>query len=215
MIVTNVFNKFRKSLLYIGYSKDKMTFYNFQSAFVNPRNMVYTVNKLSTDTECVGVDNCISIMGNEFNFNEFIDSNSHDTVKFEIQQDEFESYRILFFRKAVDGANVISQLHLYNNELLYARVSFDYLDLGDTYRESIIHEIAKKYNLNSELLKDRNIMLQDQNNSRLKIIDNGKIVLQYVSGNKKLLRNFFYEASMEKEHVLQDIKRQSVIANFI
>jgi len=216
MVVTNVFNKFRKSLLYIGYSKDKMSFYNFQNAFVSSRNMAYLLNMLSSYSNCIKVDDYITIMGNEFNFNEFIVANTNnENVKFEIQQDEFKNYKVLFFRKPVEGSNVISQLHIFNDELLYARVSFDYLLVGDHYRESILSEISKKYNLNIELLKEKNVVIQDPNNSRLKIIDNGKIILQYASGNRNLLRKFFYEASLERDQVLEAVQRQSVIASFI
>jgi len=215
MIVANVFNKFKRSLTYIGYSKDKLSFYNFQNAFVNSRNMVYIINKLSTNSNCIGIDDCISLMNNEFNFNELINANQHHTVKFEIHQDEFKNYKVLFFRKPVDGSNVISQLHLYNNELLYARVTFDYLVVGESYRKSIISEILNKYHLYKGILKERNIMLKDPNNNRLKIIDNGKIILQYISGNRKLLRKFNYEASMERDHVLEEDQRRRIIASFI
>jgi len=215
MTVSTVLNRVRKSMLYIKYSKRKMSYYNFQNAFVNPRNMVYLVNKLSTETECVGIDNCISIMGNEFNFDKFVKPNDNDIVKFKIYQDEFENYKVLFYRKSVEGSNVISQLHLFNDELLYARVTFDYLGVGNNFRKSIMSEIRGKYHLYKGMLKDKNVILKDPNGNRLKIIDNGKIVLQYISGNKSLLRKFYYEASMERDYALEDDRRRSIIASFI
>ena len=215
MIITNVFNRFRKSLLYVSCSKNKMSFYNFQNAFINKRNMVYLLKTISSNSSDIKTDESISIMGNEFSFHEFIDVYSHGTAKFEIQQDEFRSYKILFYRKQVDGSNVISQLHLYNSELLYAQVSFDYLDLDDNYRKSIISELSRKYSLNDNILKGKNISLKDPHNSKLKIIDNGKIILKYVSGNRELLGKFYDEASMEKDYTLEENRIQSVIANFI
>ncbi len=215
MIVADAYNKFRKSLLYIGCSNDKISFYRFQNAFINTRNMVYLVNKLSTNSNCIGIDNCITIMGNEINFNKFIDEKNYGNVKFEIHQNEFDNYRVLFFRRPSVGSEVISQLHLYNDEILYARVAFDYQKIGDSYRKSIINQLIKKYHLYKEVLVDNSVILQDFNKNRLKIIDDGKIILQYISGNQKLINAFYFEASMERDYAFEEEQRQQMVADFI
>lgn len=216
MFKLNAFStRVKKSLLYDNISKSKADYYNTHNIFVNKKSMTLLLCSVISKEIDFDIDKVLSIkqivVGCEFGECSF----TKEEINFKKDIKDYKDYKVLFFRQAVDPNMVLSQLHFYNGKLIYANTAFTYLGEDEKFRKLILLELSHKYNIeiNNELESD--IIVKDQNNNRLMIIDNGRIVLHYVSGDDDLLNCFKKESGLDINTNQQKQEQLSLISSII
>ena len=216
MFNLNTFStRVKKSLLYDNISKSKTEYYSTHNIYVNKKSMTLLLDGILSKDINFKVDDILSIKHIDLN-SKFSNCNfTKEEINYKKSIKEYKDYKVLFFRQTLESSMVLSQLHFYNGKLIYANSSFTYLGENENFKKLLILKLSNKYNLG---LKDdiyKDIYLEDIDNNRLMIIDNGRIVLHYVSGDKDLLNNFRNESGMEIGRDLLDQELLSIIADII
>ncbi len=109
--------------------------------------------------------------------------------RFEISSKIGKNHKVSFYRKKIGGYNFLTQLHFYKNQLVYAKLDFEYLTYGVSCRNTILNSLFEKYSINQDISIRNDVLLKDFDNNTLKISDSGKITLEYFCGDNNLINN--------------------------
>ena len=107
-------------------------------------------------------------------------------AKYSISKGVGKGHDILFYRQNISGINILTQIHLYHNRMVYVRVSFDYLEAAKGAKKSIYRSLESKYNLVIDETKDNFYI--DVDNNYLKVIDNGQISVQFFYVDNEIIK---------------------------
>jgi ArsR family metal-binding transcriptional regulator len=70
---------------------------------------------------------------------------------------------------------------------VYVKSDFDYLSIGNNSRTLLLNSLFNKYSVEGDYKMEKDIVLADRENNIMTILDNGKITLQYFTGDNELV----------------------------
>ena len=193
----------------LSYNSHKAEYYELNNTITSLLTLYQTLSISDNFKECARIE--IPFLPNGIN----LGSNSAKVVsklgkaKYSISKDVGKGHNVLFYRQNISGINILTQIHLYTNIVVYVKVSFDYLEAAEGAKKSIYQSLKSKYNL--EIDESRDNYYIDVNNNYLKVIDNGQIIVQFLYVNNdilKELRNNLSDSNSRKgnsEDLIRDL----------
>jgi len=193
----------------LSYNSHKAEYYELNNTITSLLTLYQTLSTPDDFKECARIE--IPFLPNGIN----LGSDSAEVVgklgkaKYSITKDVGKDHKILFYRQNISGINILTQIHLYHNIVVYVRVSFDYLEASKGAKKSIYQSLKSKYDLIIDETKDNYYI--DVNNNCLKVIDNGQISVQFFHVNNdilKELRNNLSDSTSKKgnsEDLIKDL----------
>ncbi len=186
--------KVKKSFMYNNVSKSKAEYYDTHNVFVNKKRMSMLLDKIVSKN--VDYNTVSKLVVNNVCLNSEFDK-ENGSINFEKIVTEYNNYKVIFYRKKVEFSIVLTQLHFYNDKLFYANSTYSYLGESEDFRRQILLNISKKHSI--EITNDlkQDLVIEDVDNNKLMIVDNGRIVLHYVCGDYDLLNSFRQESNYD------------------
>ncbi|RLD45244.1 MAG: hypothetical protein DRI86_05860 [Bacteroidetes bacterium] len=181
-LLNYLFSGRASSLLYYSH---KAEYYELNNTISSLLTLYQTLSILDDYKDCDRIE--IPFLPNGIK----LGSNSANVIsklgkaKYSLSKDVGIGHTILFYRQNISRINILSQIHLYNDIVVYVRVSFDYLEASKGAKKSIYQSLKSKYDLVIDENNDNYYI--DENNNYLKVFDNGQISVQFFYVNKDTL----------------------------
>ena len=171
----------------LSYNSHKAEYYELNNNIIGLLKLYQTLNVSDSFNDCVNVEIPFVPSGIR------LGASSSDVVaqlgkaKYSISKNIGKGHSVLFYRQNIKGINILTQVHLFDNIVVYVKVSFDYLEASKGARSSIYHSLKSKYELDIDVNKDNYYI--DVNNNYLKVIDNGQINVQFFYNNNEIIND--------------------------